>query len=177
MGKLSYSVKNKLLLPAVIVLLLLSWNLAFKKTYDAIVLNRQLNKASTEASDLSDNPDFLKRKAEVLTLVLNRYKVDSSDWNNEFWLNVSSAAVNRGLEVIYRPEKNALKTDSVQTGLNQSIQFRGEFKGLVQLLDTLEKSKGLGKIVSIRFEKEKRDFSDDRPEKILLKTDFRAIQK
>jgi hypothetical protein len=174
---LSYSYKNKLLIFGMILLLLLSWNLALKKTYEAILLNRQLSKANQEANNLSSNPEYLKRKAVALTHILNRYQVDSSEWKNGFWLNVSAVVANRGLEVIYQPEKNSLVRDSASTELKQSIQFRGEFKGLVQLLDSMERSKGLGKIVSARFEKEKRDFSETATEKIILKTDFRAIQK
>lgn len=177
LSRIPYSVKNKLLIPVGLILLLLCWNLAVKNTYRAVSLNKQLKRSTSEIQDLSGNPYFLKRKAAALTQVLSQYRVDSSDWQNEFWLKVSGIAASGGLQVIYQPDNNLSSSDTIEAALQQTIRFKGEFKELVCLLDSLEHSKGTGKLISACFEKDKTGPSGQENRLILLTTDFRAIPK
>jgi hypothetical protein len=175
--RLSYATKNKLLIAGAILLLLLSWLFAFTKTYHAITLNKKLKQVAVEKNNLAYNPEYLKKKLTAINNILDKYSVDSTEWKNEFWLNISSLASKQSLDVIYQPENNLTITDSASNKLKQSIQFRGNYHNLIRLLDTLEKSKGLGRIVSARFVKEKKEFNDKGDEKIILTTDFQAASR
>lgn len=172
----SYSTRNKLLLAVTAFVLLLSWFLAFKKTVNAIVLNHHLKKMSAQNNNLSYNPEYVNRRLAQLDRILGRFEADPDDWKDQFWLKISSVADEKGVEVIYRPV-NAATTDSTTTELRESIGFRGKFKDLVILLDTLEKTEGIGKIASAGFGKEKASGQSEEAVKIILKTDFKSISR
>ncbi|WP_423147913.1 hypothetical protein [Rubrolithibacter danxiaensis] len=174
---LSYHVKNKLLLVTAALLLILSWIFAFSKTVDVVAQYRNLTRQHDESNDLSYNPEYLNRKKSAINTILKRYQVDSAEWKNEFWLNVSSVASNRGIAVIYSPDKISLSSDSSSNALKQKIQFLGQFKPLVALLDSLEKTPRVGKITSVSFEREKKRGYEGEKEEVILKTAFTAIVK
>ena len=156
LASFSYHIKNRLLLVGAVVLVLLSWNMAFRKTYDAIVLNEDLKQKLETKSDLSINPHYLNQKHEVLNGALSAYNLDSAEWKNEFWLKVSRIASQKEVSVIYNPSVNTVRSDSAGQVAKQEIAFKGDFKKLVTLLDSLEKLKKAGFISSSRFLKEKK---------------------
>lgn len=157
------------------ILSLLSWNLAFKKTFNEIERNRSLTETSSVNADLTINPDYIKRKNIALNNLLAQYKVDSSEWKNGFWLHVSAIAENKGVEVIYRPAKN--QTVDTAAYLKQAIQFKGDYKKLVLLVDSLEKTIGIGKLTSAELIKESKNNLSGSADKIVLNTDFKALKK
>jgi Tfp pilus assembly protein PilO len=69
--------KDYLLLAAIVILLLLGYQLAFKKTLEAWQVNRQLNKQLTSATDLSVQPAYMERKRRNLDQVLSSFKTDT----------------------------------------------------------------------------------------------------
>ena len=176
LASLSYHIKNRLLLAGAVVLALLSWNMAFRKTYDAIVFNEDLKQKVVTKSDLSINPHYLNQKHEVLNGALSAYTLDSAEWKNEFWLKVSRIASQKEVSVIYNPSVNKARSDSAGQVAKQEIAFKGDFKKLVTLLDSLEKMKGVGFISSSRFLKEKKQNMSE-SEMVELKALFGIIME
>jgi hypothetical protein len=176
LSNLSYHIKNRLLLAGAVVLTLLSWNLAFRKTYDAINLNAELNKKLDQKSDLSVNPHYLKQKHQVLNRVLKQYTLDSAEWKNDFWLNVSRVAAHKEVSINYNPSATRALSDSVSHIAKEEIAFKSDFKKLVTLLDSLERMKGAGLISSTRFQKEKK-LNISEAENLYLKASFSIVQK
>jgi hypothetical protein len=172
---LNYHVKNRLLGVAAVLLAVLCWNLAFKKTFDSIVLNRELNRKTDQKNDLSVNTHFLKQKQEIIRKALNQYTLDSAEWRNEFWLKVSRAAASKGVGINYNPLAQRPLSDSVSSIARQEITFRGDFKRLVTLLDSLEKAGAVGFVSSSRFRKEKK-LNIAGPENLYLNTSFSILQ-
>jgi transcriptional/translational regulatory protein YebC/TACO1 len=173
---LSYHLKNKLLISGVVLLAILSWNLAFRKTYNAIALNSELRNKMERKSDLSINPDYLKRKHQVLSQVLKHYTLDSTQWKNDFWLKVSRVAASKEVSITYNPSAYKAKGDSVSQIVKQEIAFKADFKKLVSLLDSLERIEGVGFITSSIFLKEKK-LNIEEAENLYLKTSFGIVQK
>jgi len=153
-AEISYKVRNRLLLIAWVLILLLSWPLALKKTWEEIDLNKEL-KGKGEEILLSYNPNHLKEKEEVLESLLTRYTLDSAEWKNEFWMKVSGAASRSRVSVNYNPDVRSLMPAADSAIMNQRISFEGDYRNLVLLMDTLEKTQGVGFLRSASFKKVK----------------------
>ena len=169
---LDYRIKNRLLLAGALLLLILSWPLALRKTSDAIALNHQLSLKNEDKSNLSYNPAYLNQKGRVLEQLVARYTLDSAGWKNELWLKASGAASAKGLSVSYNPELLKALADTGNTDiLRQSISFGGDYRKLVALLDTLEKMECVGFVSSAKFERVK-NMNAEGGDKLHLKVVF-----
>lgn len=149
-----YKVRNRVLLVAAGLIIVISWPLALKKTWQEIALNGELKGKGGDAL-LSFNPNHLKEKQEVLGSLLTRYTLDSAEWRNEFWLKVSAAAARSGVSVDYNPDLRTVLPAADSVLMNQRISFVGEYKNLVLLMDTLERAQGVGFLRSASLKKVK----------------------
>lgn len=174
--KLSYIQKNKLLLPLLAVGLLLSWFLAFNKTFDAIALHNKLKTESAQENDLSFNPVYAQRKQAALDRILKGYQV-GLEWNDLLWMKGSEIAAKQQVGIEYTATKVSSEADSTDVGMVQSLQFYGNFIQLVKLIDTLEKSPGIGKISALQIKAPKLDLLSDKAGKNVLRIDFKGIKK
>lgn len=84
--------KEYLLIIATIVLLLLSYKLAFKATFEAWQINRALKTQLIQTNDLSYQPGYLERKNINLSKVINLYKADTVAFRNNSISNISVIA-------------------------------------------------------------------------------------
>lgn len=174
---LNWQTKNHLLTAGTVVLLLLCWPLAFRKTIDALSLNRKLSLLDEDKGKLSFNPEYLEQKHRVLSKLVASYTIDSAQWKNEFWLNVSRSAAGKGIAVSYTPEQaKEQDKDKDSKVIRQSILFGADYRHLVTLLDTLEKMKGVGFITSAKFDKVKGIHTEGN-DKLILKTVFSVLGK
>lgn len=171
---ISYKVRNRLLLAASGLILLLSWPLALEKTWEEIALNREL-KSKGEETLLSYNPIHLKEKQEVLGSLVTRYTLDSVEWRNEFWMKVSGAASPSKVSVNYNPDQRSLAAVADSALMIQRISFAGDFSDLVLLMDTLEKAPGVGFLRSASFKKVKSRNPEAR-DKLYLNLVFGALK-
>lgn len=171
---ISYRVRNRLLLIASGLVMLLSWPLALKKTWQEIGLNKEL-KGKGEEALLSYNPNHLREKEKVLGSLLTRYTLDSVQWRNEFWMKVSGAASRSRVSVNYNPDLGSLTSTADSALMNQRISFEGDFRNLVLLMDTLEKTQGVGFLRSASFKKVK-SRSAEVKDKLYLNLVFGALK-
>ncbi len=174
---LTYQTKNRLLLLGAALLLLLSWPLALRKTFDSISLHHDLNRRRADKSDLSYNPQYLSEKDRTLDHLLSRYTLDSAEWKNEFWLKVSGAATGKGITVNYTPEQMKLMADTGKSKvIRQNISFSAGYGKLMALLDTLERMEGVGFVSSAKFERVK-NMNAEGGDKLYLRTVFGVVRK
>ena len=152
--------KNYLLAGICLVLVLLCWQLAFKKTFAAVALNHELELKDQDKSAMAYNPNYLEQKHKVLGQLLSRYTVDSVAWKNDFWLAISRISELNRVNVEYNPGKLKLLGDSSDVTARQNISFEGDYGNLVRLLDSLEKTKGIGLISSLGFRTKKKQGFD-----------------
>lgn len=166
--------KNKLLLPAFVVGLLLCWFLAFSNTFETVKLNRKLKEEAEKGNDLSFNPAHVQQKLAALNLILKSYKV-STQWNDELWMRSSAIAARQNVGVGFTLDKPDADVDSTSVGKSQSLYFYGGFVQLVKLIDTLERTRGIGKISTLQVKAPKADVVGDRGEKCVLRLDFKGM--
>ncbi len=158
---------------ALLPVCVLTWVFAIQKTFDEIRLHSDLEQKIRHSGDLAQNPDYLMARSKRLRQAVNRYRVDSLDWHNEFWIRMSSLTAGKRIDLIYMREKdNTVDSTRVRS---QGISFRGNFRDLVLLIDTAEKINHIGRISHIRmyFSKSKAEA----PDKITMDLKFLAILK
>ncbi|RQO69374.1 hypothetical protein DBR43_14910 [Pedobacter sp. KBW06] len=174
--KLNYIQKNKLLLPLVGIGLLLSWFLAFSKTFDAILLHRKLNVDTVQENDISFNPVYVQRKQAALDRILKGYQV-GEDWSDLLWMRGSEIAAKHRVGIEYTAANTSSESDSTTVGRLQSLKFYGNFVQLVKLIDTLEKTSGIGKISAMQIKAPKQDLLNDSARKNMLSLDFKGLDR
>lgn len=174
--KSTYTQKNKLLIPVAVVGLLLCWFLAFGKTFEAIRLNKQLSNEAVQRQDISFNPVYLKRKEAALDKILKGYQV-TPGWTDQLWMKGSTVAVKYQVGVDYTLARPTTEVDSTATGPEQSLYFYGGYKQLVQVMDTLERMQGIGRISAVQVKAPGPDLLNDKAGKNSLRLDFKGINK
>jgi|GEM_PF-451954 len=169
--------KNKLLLPAFVAGLLLCWFLAFSKTFDAVKLNQKLRGDAEKESDISFNPTHVQEKLAALNLLLKSYKV-SDDWNDQLWMQSSAIAARQNVGVDFTLDKPTEDVDTATVGKSQkaqSLYFYGGFIQLIKLVDTLERTRGIGKISALQIKAPKADLVGERGKMCVLRLDFGGV--
>jgi hypothetical protein len=157
-------------------LLIASWPLAFKKTFMAIRVNRELNSKVAQSNALAFNPDYLRRKIQIIDRVVKRYQVDSAEWSDEFWLKTSRIAASKNIKVKFSPSLAGAEADSASVISRQDIEFEGDFRSLVLLLDSVQKTDKVGFITSAAFRKEEVRMQAEK-DKLSLKLVFSILEK
>ncbi|MNY32955.1 hypothetical protein D3C86_1672030 [compost metagenome] len=165
-----------MLLPLFGLGLLLSWFLAFSKTFEAVKLHGKLNAGLDQRKDLSFNPVYIQRKQAALDQLLNGYRV-GEDWNDQLWMKVSEIAAKRNVSIDYTATKPPIEKDSATIGMTQSLYFYGNYVQLVRLIDTLESVSKIGKISGLQLKAPNPEILNERAGKNVLRLDFKGLDK
>ncbi|PTQ92460.1 hypothetical protein C8P68_11260 [Mucilaginibacter yixingensis] len=156
MEKLKGKIKKEyLLLAGTLLLLVISYRLAFQKTIEAWQLNNRLTKALIQQNDLSYQPGYLERKQHNLQQVISRYRIDSTTFRNNTLARLSEMASTNQCRIIELPS-DAQETHAAKYIINKVV-FEGDYAGLVKLLDAIEKAKDAGVLRSANFSTTRHD--------------------
>jgi hypothetical protein len=161
-SNIDFTQKNKFFTPAIIVLVIVCWFLAFNKTYQTIKIYYQLNsdiQPGKDFQDLSFNPKYNDRKLRALNDILKSYDVNKKQWSNDVWLSVSSLAASQKVAVDFTATKPPIEVDSNSVGVKQTFLFYGDYLNLVKLLDTLEHTSKIGRISGLLIKVQKEDIN------------------
>jgi hypothetical protein len=183
LNQISFEKKNKYLPLLAIAGLLLCWVLAFSKTFEAIRLNYDLSRQASAGDGIAFNPVYTQRKLKALEDILSAYQVKEDVWSNTLWMKASAAAAKQGATIDYtvsRPQER----DTTMAGLAQTLHCYGSFQQLVKVIDTLERTPGIGKLSALQFKGPKAagSFSSvsagtgPRSAACMVRLDFRAIE-
>ena len=141
--------KEYLLIAASIVLLLLSYQLAFKKTIEAWQANKQLKAQITQASDLNYQPAYLERKNTNLSKIINLYKTDTISFRSIIISTISAIAEKENVKLSEVPVQDPLfHTDKF---IIQKLNFEGGFFALTKVLNQLQATKNIGMLRSLDY--------------------------
>ncbi|TYR36353.1 hypothetical protein FXV77_10625 [Sphingobacterium phlebotomi] len=130
----TYRRKNRALLALVLLLLLLSWYLAFGKTYRLIAGYRELSKGM--AGDQLDavHVPVLKGRVSVQDSLLDRYSADSTQWISRLLVEVGEVLDSYPVGVSFENKAVGSTTDIVE----RELVLQGSFSVLQQALEALE---------------------------------------
>ncbi|GGH22112.1 hypothetical protein [Mucilaginibacter phyllosphaerae] len=138
--------KEYLLTAGVFVLLLISYQLAFKKTIALWTVHKELQKNLSLAGDVSVQPGYLKRKGHNLESISQLYKADSATFRNSIISTVSITASKENVRLLEVPAEDPFyKTDKFSI---QKLVFQGDYFALLKTLQKLQQSSQIGVIRS-----------------------------
>lgn len=153
--------KKKVIMYLMMLLVIyLAWVGSFQKTIAAIWLNRQLTQA--QQADAEPDAGFrqLARKHTFYQQVLKGYQVRNQDRENRLWQSVSGLAIYSEVDISYDKQKVIAETDTIaimKGTVYDRFRFRGQYRRLLSLLDTIEKSKGIGRLSEVSITLPKQD--------------------
>ncbi|MDP9080015.1 MAG: hypothetical protein M3O71_21525 [Bacteroidota bacterium] len=141
--------KEYLLIGGAILLLLLSYQLALKKTVEAWQIHRQLTGQLTQGTDLSVQPAYLERKNRNLDKIIGSYKTDTVAFRSTMISTISLLAEREGVKLSTLPMQDPLfHSDKF---IIQKLGFEGDFFSLTKVLNRLRLTNGVGMIRSFVY--------------------------
>ncbi len=154
---------------AAVIVLVICYQLAFKKTIEAWELNKRLTLQMRQSSDVSVPPGYLKRKEKNLDRLLDLFKPGDNNSRGEIINKVSIAAESEHLKV----EEVPLPDTSAENGgyVIQRMFLSGEYFAALRTLHKLEQNNEAGMIRSLTLKTAKtQDIKNDK--KLLLEISF-----
>ncbi|MDB5145470.1 MAG: hypothetical protein JWQ66_4183 [Mucilaginibacter sp.] len=157
--------KEYLLAGAAVILLLVSYQMAFKKTIEAWQLNYSLKRQLAQSTDVSYQPQYQERKNANLGKIIDLYKVDTMEFRNNIIGNISVIAEKENVKLTEVPTSDP-HYHSTQF-IIQKLNFEGDYFSLIKVLNQLEKANGMGVMHSATI-KTTKPISEDKKEKKLV---------
>lgn len=164
--------KQYLLIAATIVLLLLSYRFAFKRTIEAWQINKNLKAQIAQSSDLSLQPAYLERKSNNLNKILSLYKTDTVAFRSNIINTISLIAEKEGVKLSDVPLQNSLYRSDKH--MIQKLSFEGMYFSLVKLLNQLQNSPGIGVVRSVTLKMQKENSNGGAKGNIVMDVYFAA---
>lgn len=151
--------KDYLLIAGVLLLLLVSYQMAFKKTLALWQAHRNLTEKLALSADLSIEPGYLKRKGHNLEGILRLYKVDSAAFRNSIISAVSMTAAKENVRLLEVPSEDPFfRTDRF---VIQKMVFQGDFFALLKTLRNLQQTPQVGVVRSVAIKLPERGRTGD----------------
>jgi hypothetical protein len=138
-----------LLLSGAFCLLVISYQLAFKKTIEAWQLNKKLELQINSAT-LSEQPTYLERQDKALANIIKTYQTDTVNYRNNIASQVSEVGDKEHVRIIEVPTQANLSTPRY---LVQKVILKGDFFALLKTLNHLQQINGGGYIRSVLLKK------------------------
>ena|ERR1700743_391509 len=158
--------KEHLLIVATIVLLWLSYKLAFKGTIEAWKNNRQLKEQLTRSTDLSYQPGYLERKNNNLEKILKFYKADTAAFRNHSIDIISSIAEKENVKLSEVPTQDPFyHTDKF---IIQKLGFEGDFFSLTKVFHQLQLTNDIGIVRSATYKIPRTNPNNQKDKKLVL---------
>jgi hypothetical protein len=143
MMKLPFNIKKEyVLIAGTIILLYISYQLAFKKTIEAIHIHNRLSAEVASASDLSYQPGYLERKSRNLDAIEQKYQMDSLSLRGNTIALISQVAEKEHVKLSEVPDQDPLYRN--EHFIIQRLDFEGDYFSLTRMLHQLELTNGIG---------------------------------
>jgi hypothetical protein len=166
--------KEYLLAAATVVLLLLSYELAFKKTIAAWQLNHSLKAQLAQTADVSVQPEYQLRKNTNLGHIIDLYKADTTKFRNQIIASISALAEKENVKLTEVPTRDPLYY--APQFIIQKLNFEGDYFSLTKVLNRLQKAGGIGLIRGVAFRTVKQ-MSKENGQKLVLEIYFEILNK
>jgi len=158
--------KEYLLLAASLVMLIICYQLALKKTIEAWHEHKQLTSKLAQSSNLNFQPGYSERKNANISRILNLYKADTINFRSNIISRISSIAEKANVKLYEVPvEDPALHNSKL---IVQSLAFEGDYFALIKTLNELQKTSGIGMIRSIDIKSVENHFNENASKKLTL---------
>lgn len=147
-------------------MLVLCYQLAFRKTVEAWHLHRQLTAQLAQSSNVSFQPGYSARKDANIGRILNLYKADTNNFRSNNIARISSIAEKQNVKLSEVP------VDDLSLHQNQLIvqklAFEGNYFQLIKTLNELQVTPGIGVIRSVDLRSVDNNIGENRSKKLVL---------
>ncbi|OOQ58324.1 hypothetical protein [Mucilaginibacter pedocola] len=142
-----------------LLVLLLCYQLAFKKTIAASQLYSRLSQQVTANDGLSLQPAFLERQYQTITALASSYHVDTANYRTQLLSKLAPLADSCHITLINIPKSNTSADGRIT---RQQIGAKGDFFSLLRFYALAEKQKGTGMASSVSWKKPDADNHTDK---------------
>jgi hypothetical protein len=141
--------KEYLLVVAALLLALVSYQLAFKKTIEASQLNSQLKKRLAQSTDVRYQPGYLERKNNNLSDLVSHFKADTIGLRNNILNTISTIAEKENVKVSEVPPLDPVYlTDKY---VIQKLNLEGDYNGLEKVIYQIQSTAQIGFLRAVTF--------------------------
>jgi hypothetical protein len=177
--KLDYQKKNIISIAGMLLVLYIAYLFSFKQTLEAIKLNNALKDEQGAVNNPDGSFPQINRESAFYTTVIKGYKIEKNDYENRMWQAISGMATAQGVQISFNPTPQlATDTLAAQNGvISQQYNFKGSYFNLVKLLDTLGKSRGMGKVATMKLMAQKEMGSETTAERLVLQVTVKGLVK
>nr|WP_121273818.1 hypothetical protein [Pedobacter schmidteae] len=165
---LDYTLLLKLIVPILVLLLLASYQLAFKKTWQCYGEYVVLKEQGTSAAHLSVSPAYTEERIKKVDELYSRFDVDTLGWKNALWNHGAGLSQKYSVTIHAYPPVKTVVIGGEQFN-KQSIGFTGGFENLLKLLHELSYLKNMGMLSGVSYVKK------PRTEQVVLNIDLLAL--
>jgi len=146
--------KNRVLLLAVAVAIVLCYNLAISKTLELHKEQKALEEQAVMFKNTPKQVSLLKQKQMYYDSILTKNQLIGSSLQNNLLKTINTYASKQDLKVLEFQEPHVATVNEL---LVKSYRFtvEGSFKGIMALLYTIEQKTRFGEIINVEFEKKK----------------------
>jgi hypothetical protein len=166
--------KEYLLLTGSLLLLVISYELAFKRTLEAWQLHSRLKKQLTEATSLRDQPAYLERKNHNLDQIIDLYRTDTTTFRSNAISAIASIAEKEHVKLSEVPTQDP--TYHSGSFIIQKLDFEGDFFALTKMYSQLQTARGIGVPRSAAFRVVRLRAGDQDSKKLVLEVYLEAVK-
>lgn len=167
--KLDDKKKNIVFFALLLVILYIAYIFSFRHTIKAILINNQLKHEQDLAQNFDEAFPQVANKSNFYIQVLKAYEVKRKDRENSLWRAVSGMAIAKEVAITFNPNpQQSLDSNGL---FKQQFSFKGNYFNCIQLLDSMSKTMGIGRIAELKLAlpKESKD-------QLLLKLTLAAVE-
>ncbi|HTK21474.1 MAG TPA: hypothetical protein VL442_18270 [Mucilaginibacter sp.] len=158
--------KEYLLLTASLLMLVICYQLAFKKTIEAWHVHKKLTSKLTQSSSVNFQPGYSERKNANISRILNLYKADTISFRSNTISRISSIAEKENVKLSNVPVEDPMLHNNQH--IIQKLAFEGDYFALIKTLNELQNTPGIGMIRSIDIKSARNLFNESSSKKLTL---------
>jgi len=166
--------KEYLLLAGTVLLLVISYQLAFKRTVDAWQLHNRLKKQLATSVSLTDQPVYLERKNHNLDQIIDLYKTDTTTFRSNAISSIVSIAEKENVKLSEVPTQDPMFHSG--SFIIQKLDFEGDYFALTKTYNQLQSAKDLGVAGSAIFKVVEMRSSTDDVKKLVMEVYLETVK-
>lgn len=152
--KISYRLLWKLVIPVLVLLCGVVYQLAIAKTLEQYHIYRQLMAENNQNELLSVSPVYTRERAEAVDQLYRKFLVDTLQWKDRLWNACAGYGARYGCTLQGFPAVRS-GTGADSSLLVQEIVFSGRFHQLLRLQRSLDTLTDAGMLAGVSYVRDK----------------------
>lgn len=147
--KLDDKKKKILFFATFLVISYVAYIFSFRPTFRAMLTYKQLKREQNLVQTFDESFPQIENKNNFYSQAIKSYSVKQKDRENSLWQAISGIAIAKDVTIGFNPTLSEA-TDSAMV-IKEQFSFKGNYFNCVQLLDSISKTKGIGRIAELKL--------------------------